>query len=247
MKHFGTDIIRGIDLYQSEGARQFCFPSHTVLSLLRGEMRVRAGEKIFSFAGSGIILIPSGRKTDLFCEQSAVFLLIRISPAFLMEAFTRDRLLTEVISSHELPELLTLVPDLAALVPLFLESAELNRLAVNRLLFTFLERLDHTLANLQGLAYLARQGARGYLYDASYVFTALWNSSLDLPAREEGIFSVFALGETARGVSILGGRYPLEGGELSPFFPLGVSNHFEGRPVRVSVEKGCLLVGWELP
>ena len=145
MKHFGTDIIRGIDLYQSEGARQFCFPSHTVLSLLRGEMRVRAGEKIFSFAGSGIILIPSGRKTDLFCEQSAVFLLIRISPAFLMEAFTRDRLLTEVISSHELPELLTLVPDLAALVPLFLESAELNRLAVNRLLFTFLERLDHTL------------------------------------------------------------------------------------------------------
>ena len=108
-------------------------------------------------------------------------------------------------------------------------------------------RMDHTLANLQGLAYLARQGARGYLYDASYVFTALWNSSLDLPAREEGIFSVFALGETARGVSILGGRYPLAGGELSPFFPLGVSNHFEGRPVRVSVEKGCLLVGWELP
>ena len=76
MKHFGTDIIRGIDLYQSEGARQFCSPSHTVLSLLRGEMRVRAGEKNFSFAGSGIILIPSGRKTDLFCEQSAVFLLI---------------------------------------------------------------------------------------------------------------------------------------------------------------------------
>lgn len=108
-------------------------------------------------------------------------------------------------------------------------------------------RMDHTLANLQGLAYLARQGARGYLYDASFVFTALWNSSLDLPTREEGIFSVFALGETARGVSILGGRYPLEGGELSPFFPLGVSNHFEGRPVRVSVEKGCLLVGWELP
>ena len=70
MKHFGTDIIRGIDLYQSEGARQFCFPSHTVLSLLRGEMRVRAGEKIFSFAGSGIILIPSGRKTDLFRSSS---------------------------------------------------------------------------------------------------------------------------------------------------------------------------------
>ncbi len=107
-------------------------------------------------------------------------------------------------------------------------------------------RMDHTLANLQGLAWLAERGARGWLYDQSFVFTALWNDSLDLPARAEGIFSVFALGEPAEGVSILGGRYPLENGVLSPYFPLGVSNHFEGRPVRISVEKGCLLVGWEL-
>lgn len=107
-------------------------------------------------------------------------------------------------------------------------------------------RMDHTLANLQGLAYLARQGARGYLYDQAFVFTALWNSSLELPARDAGIFSVFALGEPARGVSILGGRYALEDGELSPYFPLGVSNHFEGRPVHISVKRGCLLVGWEL-
>lgn len=107
-------------------------------------------------------------------------------------------------------------------------------------------RMDHTLANIQGLAYLARKGARGFLYDQSFVFTALWKGSLDLPPRPEGIFSVFTLGETARGVSILGGRYPLEKGDLSPYFPLGVSNHFEGRPVHISVEAGCLLVGWEL-
>ena len=108
-------------------------------------------------------------------------------------------------------------------------------------------RLDHTLANLQGLAYLAERGAKGYLYDQSFVFTALRNSRLALPPRPAGVFSVFALGESARGVSILGGRYPLENGTLSPFFPLGVSNHFQGQPVEISVEKGCLLVGWELP
>lgn len=107
-------------------------------------------------------------------------------------------------------------------------------------------RMDHTLANLQGLAYLAQRGARGYLYDQFFVFTALWNDCLDLPARDAGVFSVFALGETARGVTIRGGRYPLEDGELSPFFPLGVSNHFEGRPIEISVKQGCLLVGWEL-
>ena len=108
-------------------------------------------------------------------------------------------------------------------------------------------RPDHTLANLQGLAYLAERGARGYLYDRSFVFTALRNGRIRLPARSEGIFSVFALGETARGVSILGGRYPLVDGELSPYFPLGVSNHFEGRPVEITVQQGCLLAGWEFP
>ena len=76
-------------------------------------------------------------------------------------------------------------------------------------------------------------------------FTCSVENCIQLPARPEGIFSVFALGETARGVTILGGRYPLEDGELSPYFPLGVSNHFEGRPVEISVERGCLLAGWE--
>ena len=108
-------------------------------------------------------------------------------------------------------------------------------------------RPDHTLANLQGLAYLAERGAKGWLYDKNFVFTALWNDGLDLPARQSGVFSVFALGATARGVTISGGRYALEDGDLSPYFPLGVSNHFEGRPVHISVREGCLLAGWELP
>jgi len=108
-------------------------------------------------------------------------------------------------------------------------------------------RMDHTLANLQGLAFLARQGARGYLYDQTFVFTALEKGCLSLPARAEGIFSVFAWGGPAEGVCIRGGRYSLEHGVLTPDFPMGVSNHFQGEPVSVSTEKGCLLVGWELP
>ena len=107
-------------------------------------------------------------------------------------------------------------------------------------------RLDHTLANLQALGFLARHGARGYLYEEHMVFTALCNGSLTLPARAEGIFSLFCLGAEAQGVSIQGGQYPLDHGALSPFFPLGVSNHFQGRPVHIAVEDGCLIVGWEL-
>lgn len=106
-------------------------------------------------------------------------------------------------------------------------------------------RMDHTLANLQALGFLAQAGATGYLYDESYTFTALRNGMLSLPARKEGIFSLFCLGPEAHGVSIRGAQYPLDKMPLSPFFPLGVSNHFQGNPVEIQVEDGCLLVGWE--
>ena len=42
-------------------------------------------------------------------------------------------------------------------------------------------RLDHTLANLQTLGYLAQAGAAGYLYDETYVFTALADGHLARP------------------------------------------------------------------
>ena len=62
-------------------------------------------------------------------------------------------------------------------------------------------RPDHTLANLQALGFLAQAGATGYLYGKSYLFTALRNGSLTLPARKEGIFSLFCLGQEAQGDS----------------------------------------------
>ena len=142
MKHFGTDIIKGLGLYQTEGIRHFCFPSHVFLSLLRGSMQVKTEGRTESFSGSGLVLIPSGTEAELSCSQPAVFLLLRISPVFLMEAFTRDRLLSGILSSTDYPELSDLNPDLSALVPLFTESPDRNRLAINRILFSILERLD---------------------------------------------------------------------------------------------------------
>lgn len=107
-------------------------------------------------------------------------------------------------------------------------------------------RLDHTIGNLQALLYLARHHARGYLYDDQFVFTAIQGSSLHLPARADGIFSVFCLGDDARGVSIRGGQYPLNDVVLTASFPVGVSNHFIGKPVEISVAQGSLVIGWEL-
>jgi thiamine pyrophosphokinase len=103
-------------------------------------------------------------------------------------------------------------------------------------------RLDHTVANFQTLQFLADRGAQGFLVGKDTVVTVIKNSSLVLPALQEGIVSVFCMGRDAVGVTIEGLQYPLENGMLSAGFPLGVSNHFVGQEAKISVEDGSLLV-----
>ena len=105
------------------------------------------------------------------------------------------------------------------------------------------KRSDHTIANLQALLYLASHGAQGYLYGSSETYTAIRDSAVTFPAKERGILSVFCLGADAEGVTIRGGQYEVEDVVLTADFPLGVSNHFAGVPVTVSVRCGSLLIG----
>lgn len=107
------------------------------------------------------------------------------------------------------------------------------------------KRLDHTVANYQTLQYLADHGARGYLVGQDFLATVVKEGTISFPEGTEGLISVFCLGADARGVSLRGLYYPLEGGTLTAGFPLGVSNHFTGAPAEISVEAGSLLVMWE--
>ena len=110
------------------------------------------------------------------------------------------------------------------------------------------KRLDHTLANLQTLLYIRRRGARGYLYDDDFVWTAIENETLTVERTVEwGLLSVFCLGAPASGIDEAGVQYPLAGAALSAEFPLGVSNHILEPRARITVRDGALLVGWELP
>ena len=106
-------------------------------------------------------------------------------------------------------------------------------------------RLDHTVANFQTLRFLADREATGYLVGNDYLVTVLKNGSLSFPAGSEGILSVFCMGADAAGVTITGAKYELEKGMLSAGFPLGVSNHFVGKTVEISVEDGSLLILWD--
>ena len=103
-------------------------------------------------------------------------------------------------------------------------------------------RLDHTVANFQTLQFLADRGAQGFLVGKDSIVTVIKNGSLTLPARKEGVVSVFCMGKDAHGVGIQGLQYPLEKGTLTAGFPLGVSNHFVGKAAEISVEDGSLLI-----
>ena len=108
------------------------------------------------------------------------------------------------------------------------------------------ERPDHTLANLQVLLFLAENGARGYIYDRSWVYTAIKNSCLEINRTMDlQTVSVFCPGADAHGVNLRGFKYPLKNGTLTADYPIGVSNHITEEKAAVSVEDGMLLIMYE--
>ena len=106
-------------------------------------------------------------------------------------------------------------------------------------------RLDHTVGNFQTLQYLCDHGAFGYLVGRDYLVTVVKDGSILFPETARGIVSVFCLGPDAHGVTLEGLQYPLTDAVLTPGFPLGVSNHFQGEPARICVREGSLLVLWD--
>ena len=106
-------------------------------------------------------------------------------------------------------------------------------------------RVDHTVANLQTLQFLADRGADGCLIGTHYIAAAVKNGFVRFAPKAEGILSVFCMGPDARGVTLRGLHYPMEDGCLTAGFPLGVSNHFTGKEVYIGVRDGSLLLLWE--
>ena len=103
------------------------------------------------------------------------------------------------------------------------------------------KRLDHTVANLQTLLYLAEKDAQGFLIGKEQIATVIKNDTLSIPA-VTGTVSVFAIGGDAKDVTITGLQYETDNITLTPGFPLGVSNHGIGKDAAITVKDGALLV-----
>ena len=102
--------------------------------------------------------------------------------------------------------------------------------------------LDHTLANVALLANYTEQGIKIAFVDNENVLFALSNGAVSFNAEASGRISVFSFKNKAENVSEVGLMYELENACLENNIPLGVSNEFIGKDVKISVENGTLLI-----
>ena len=105
-------------------------------------------------------------------------------------------------------------------------------------------RFDHTLANIQTLAYLAGEGMRGYLIGQNEVITAIHNEAFEVLREDwQGKYiSVFCNGKAATGVNLKGLKYSLGDAVVTADFAIGVSNEFAAEKAQISVENGTLII-----
>ncbi len=103
-------------------------------------------------------------------------------------------------------------------------------------------RIDHTIANLQTLIFLAEQKKRGFLFDRDNVITAVKDGEIAFGRVPCGYVSVFACFGKAEGVFLHGLKYKLEDAVLTEAFPIGTSNEFIGEESRIVVKNGTLLI-----
>ena len=106
-------------------------------------------------------------------------------------------------------------------------------------------RLDHTIANLQTLAYISERGARAELCDGSQRIWAVKNGGIRIP-RSGGKLSVFALNGKCEGVFIRGAKYNVEDAVITPDYPIGMGNDFAADFAEIGVKNGTLIVICEM-
>lgn len=103
-------------------------------------------------------------------------------------------------------------------------------------------RLDHTIANIQCLAFLSSKGAKSYLYGNGYVITSISDGCIEFDKDVSGYISVFSHSNISKGISITGMKYNVDECDLKNTYPLGVSNEFAGVSSKISVRQGTLII-----
>ncbi|MBR4319584.1 MAG: thiamine diphosphokinase [Oscillospiraceae bacterium] len=105
------------------------------------------------------------------------------------------------------------------------------------------DRIDHSIANLQLIRSVAEENSDIVLYYKKQILMNVNAGESYLISENFPYFSVFALSDTCKGVTITGAKYLLSDAELKNSFPLGLSNEINTLAgAYVSVKEGILLL-----
>ncbi len=103
-------------------------------------------------------------------------------------------------------------------------------------------RLDHTVANLQTLSFIAYHGALGKLIDENNEIMGLIPGEYKFQNRAGYSLSTFSMTDEVTGLCENGVKYPLDNAVLTNKFPLGVSNEIVEDFAVISFKSGILFV-----
>ena len=103
-------------------------------------------------------------------------------------------------------------------------------------------RLDHTLGNVSILLYLDSLGKKGSIIDDYSEMEIVSDEPVSICDRY-AFFSLLNITGCAKGITITGAKYPLNGGEITCEYQYGISNEvLPGETAQVSVACGKLLL-----
>ena len=102
-------------------------------------------------------------------------------------------------------------------------------------------RLDHTVGNLQSIAFGWKLGLHVTLMDTRNRAFPVGEGTTVIPREDDCYISFFSLGEPCEGITYKGLSYPLTDAVLRADYPLGVSNEFVEEEAVVELKNGLLL------
>ena len=103
-------------------------------------------------------------------------------------------------------------------------------------------RLDHTLANLQTLAFAVSNGMRAELMGDDDHVLLLKDGVLTLKREENCSLALLSFTERCVGVTTSGVKYPLTDAIIAQDNPMAVSNSFTAEEAHIAVNEGMMLV-----
>ncbi len=104
------------------------------------------------------------------------------------------------------------------------------------------DRVDHMYSNICLLHYAINRAVKCRLIGKDDVLFVLKDEEQFIEKMEGYSLSVFSVTDISKKVTITGAKYELEKSDMKNDYPIGVSNEWDSESVRISVEKGIVLI-----